>query len=476
MRRRARILSTVAAGSLALAAVGVGTGLATGKTATNRASANAALAARTEVFPAVVLDNCPTLHTGYPQGECVAQLQTDLNTIQGNHLAVDGVFGAVGSQTYQAVVAFQRADGLPPDGMVGPETKKALDAALSVPTPTPPSPASPASSSAPAAPSEYVALGDSFSSGEGNPKYDLGTDVSADRCHRSPVAYPHLLAQGSGGWNLGADDFVACSGSTVQNVVYGQTSGTHSEGPQLSKLNDSTSRVTISVGGNDVNFQSVANDCVYGVNFPEVTGSRDCADKVFTGSSSTDGMTLREYEDQLISNLGQDHRCTAPAGDAPAQCSGPVPSLAHLYELIQRDAPNASIYVLLYPHLFNDEPGSAQCDLYGLSAITSRVGAHIFISQANQQFLNNGVDQVDTEIIGQVAQAEAAGVNVRFIDPRLLFDNGGQGHGVCSAHPWLNGLHLTPNGYRVLGPALESFHPNPTGQAEFAQAIQEGLR
>ncbi len=474
MRRRTRILSAVAAGSLASAAVGVGTGLATGRTATNRASANTALAARTEAFPAVVLDNCPTLHTGYPQGGCVAQLQTDLNTIQGNHLAVDGVFGAVGSQTYQAVVAFQRADGLPQDGIVGPETKKALDAALLVPTPAAPSPSSPATASAPAAPSDYVALGDSFSSGEGNPKYDPGTDVSADRCHRSPVAYPHLLAQGSGGWSLGADDFVACSGSTVQNVVYGQTSSSFSEGSQLSKLNGSTSKVTISVGGNDVDFETVANDCVYGVNASAlgVNGSRDCADKAVPGSGSTNGPTLREYEDQLISNLGQDHPCTTPSGDAPAQCSGPVPSLAHLYELIQKDAPNASIYVLLYPHLFNDEPGPAQCDLYGFSVGISRIGVHAFISQANQQFINNGVDQLDAEIIGQVAQAEAAGVNVRYIDPRLLFDAGGQGHGVCSDHPWFNGVHLETNG----SAAPETFHPNPTGQAAFAQAIQGDMR
>ena len=447
--------------------------MTTGQTATTQTSKQAALAAQTEVFPAVDLDNCPTLHTGYPRGGCVAQLQTDLNAVQGNHLAVDGVFGLVGSQTYQAVTTFQKANGLPQDGVVGPETKRALDAALSVPTLTRPAPSSSASST-PASVSDYVALGDSFSSGEGNPAYDPGTDVSTDRCHRSPEAYPHLLAERSNGWNLGADDFVACSGSTVQNVVYGQTSRKYSEGPQLSKLSNSTSRVTISVGGNDVNFEPVANDCVYGVNLSAfgVNGSRDCADKVITGSSSTNGETLRDYENQLIADLGQDHPCTTPSGDLPAQCSGPVPSLAHLYELIQRDAPNASIDVLLYPHLFNDEPGSAQCDLYGFSVGIGRIGGPAFISQANQQFINSGVDQLDAEIIGQVQQAQAAGVNVKYIDPRLLFDDGGQGHGVCSAHPWLNGVHLETNA----NPAPETFHPNADGQTAFAQAIDDDLR
>ena len=76
------------------------------------------------------LDDCPTLLTGY-QGGCVAQLQADLNIIQGSSLVVDGNFGSVASPTYNAVIAFQKAHGLPQDGMVGPDMKKALAAALS---------------------------------------------------------------------------------------------------------------------------------------------------------------------------------------------------------------------------------------------------------------------------------------------------------------------------------------------------------
>ena len=79
------------------------------------------------------LDACPTLHTGYPTGGCVAELQNELNLIAGSTIVtVDGTFG---SQTYNAVKAFQQSKGLTQDGMVGPDTKKALDAALSVQTP-----------------------------------------------------------------------------------------------------------------------------------------------------------------------------------------------------------------------------------------------------------------------------------------------------------------------------------------------------
>lgn len=132
--RKFRTLSAITAGSLTLAVVAI-----TASSGTSQTAGHTALAAQTESFPPVNLDDCPTLHTGYPTGGCVAQLQTDLNSIQGNRLAVDGTFGLQGSQTYDAVIAFQGVHGLEQDGMVGPATKKALAAALSgssVPTPT----------------------------------------------------------------------------------------------------------------------------------------------------------------------------------------------------------------------------------------------------------------------------------------------------------------------------------------------------
>jgi len=123
-----RILSAITAGSLALAGL---TALAV-TSGSGHAVQPGALAAQTESFPPVNLDDCPTLHVGYPVGGCVAQLQEDLNLIAGNNsLTVDGDFGPVRSQTYEAVIAFQESHGLAPDGLVGPQTKTKLDAALS---------------------------------------------------------------------------------------------------------------------------------------------------------------------------------------------------------------------------------------------------------------------------------------------------------------------------------------------------------
>ena len=132
--RKLRIVSGITAGSLALAVAAITTISGTSQPATH-----AALAVQTESFTPVNLDACPTLHTRYPRDACVAQLQTDLNSILGDHLDVDGIFGSVGSRTYDAVIVFQQAHGLHQDGIVGPATKQALDAALSVPTPAVPS-------------------------------------------------------------------------------------------------------------------------------------------------------------------------------------------------------------------------------------------------------------------------------------------------------------------------------------------------
>ena len=60
------------------------------------------------------------------QGKAVAEVQRMLAAC-GAHLRVDGAFGA---ETLVEVVAFQRANGLRVDGIVGPETRGALTRAI----------------------------------------------------------------------------------------------------------------------------------------------------------------------------------------------------------------------------------------------------------------------------------------------------------------------------------------------------------
>jgi len=81
--------------------------------------------------------NTPTLRKGN-KGELVKQLQARLNELTNAGLAVDGNFGA---RTESAVIHFQGLNGLTADGVVGPKTWAALNAA-SAPGPAPePAPA-----------------------------------------------------------------------------------------------------------------------------------------------------------------------------------------------------------------------------------------------------------------------------------------------------------------------------------------------
>jgi peptidoglycan hydrolase-like protein with peptidoglycan-binding domain len=129
MRKTAGVLSATAAGGLLLAGVVTATSHTAG-----HVFVHANRAAYTTTSAAVSLDNCPTLLVG-AQGDCVSQLETELNELDNAGLSVDGIFG---SATYQAVIKFQQNRGLTQvDGRVGPEVKQALDDALDAAPPSP---------------------------------------------------------------------------------------------------------------------------------------------------------------------------------------------------------------------------------------------------------------------------------------------------------------------------------------------------
>jgi lysophospholipase L1-like esterase len=87
----------------------------------------------------------------------------------------------------------------------------------------------------------YVALGDSYSSG-------LGAGGETGSCLRSPNAYPVLWATAHAPASFVT---VACSGATTTSVV----------NTQVSALGTATTLVSISVGGNDVGFANIMQTC-----------------------------------------------------------------------------------------------------------------------------------------------------------------------------------------------------------------------
>lgn len=91
----------------------------------------------------------------------------------------------------------------------------------------------------------YVALGDSYSSGTGAGSYDPGPGA----CNRSANAYPKKWAAAQ---SPDSFKFVACSEATTATVASGQ----------LGALSSATTFVSITVGGNDAGFGKVMEACV----------------------------------------------------------------------------------------------------------------------------------------------------------------------------------------------------------------------
>jgi lysophospholipase L1-like esterase len=117
----------------------------------------------------------------------------------------------------------------------------------------------------------YVALGDSYSSGEGNRPFDPGTDVfirgrRLNGCHRSESAWPRLLG-------VTAGDHLACSRAVITDLFHGQERRPPDNVGQirrlraieraLSRQNGHVDLVTITIGGNDFGFGPSITRCFF---------------------------------------------------------------------------------------------------------------------------------------------------------------------------------------------------------------------
>jgi hypothetical protein len=98
----------------------------------------------------------------------------------------------------------------------------------------------------------YVAMGDSYTSGPGILPYAEG---APEECGQSSVNYPHLTAAAL---DLSLTD-VSCGGAKTENFTVAQ--GPH-QPPQFEALSPSTEVVTVGMGGNDNNlFGTLVEQC-----------------------------------------------------------------------------------------------------------------------------------------------------------------------------------------------------------------------
>ncbi|MCG7527870.1 SGNH/GDSL hydrolase family protein [Streptomyces sp. OfavH-34-F] len=153
-----------------------------------------------------------------------------------------------------------------------------------------------AGSASAAASVDYVALGDSYSSGVGSGSYIS----SSGDCKRSTRAYPSLWAAAHAPSSFA---FTACSGARTGDVT----------ASQLGPLNSSTDLVSISIGGNDAGFADVMTTCV-------LQSQSTCLSRI---------ATARSYVDNTLPG-----------------------KLDAVYSAIRSKAPNARVVVLGYPRFY----------------------------------------------------------------------------------------------------------------------------
>jgi lysophospholipase L1-like esterase len=309
----------------------------------------------------------------------------------------------------------------------------------------------------------YVALGDSYASGEGLSPYDAGTDVASgpqqNQCHRSAAqAYadlsPAVVLPG-----IADRAFWACAGATVADMEqvppqsgpdeqYGQVD-------QVSSVGPSTEWITVSIGGNDVGFSAITDACV------EAVVNGDSVDRFSTATCSG----------QLAASAGEFGALQA--------------SLESLYGRLLTRAPAARLVVVGYPRVFPDSyagapmvAGQPFCVVGQLTlpsagvTDTIDVGLPTSDAQAVGAFVVSLDDTIEDAVI-ETASAPAFAGRIRYADtydPSTPLDCLG-----TTPDATVAGFELAANGTGV-GPGgivgSGSFHPTAGGQQLMAEVVE----
>ena len=230
----------------------------------------------------------------------------------------------------------------------------------------------------PVANSFYVALGSSFAAGVGLGDRAPGSSLVSQR---SSFGYPQQLAR-----LLKVPSFtdVTSSGSTVVQVLHG---GQTSLGPQIDALGPDTRLVTITAGGNDVQY---IGDLLMIASMNHSGSVGNIAQKVWKQPRPAN---QRNFE-ALRANLKET-----------------------LLEVMRR-SPRARIVVVTYPAVL---PASGTCMALG-------------ITEQQAALMRPVADR-----LAAIMRDAAANAGATTVDMAML----SAGHDACSADPWVNGSRPT---------------------------------
>jgi hypothetical protein len=315
-----------------------------------------------------------------------------------------------------------------------------------------------------------VSLGDSYASGEGasvggGGDYYRETDNNGgnedirNACHRSRNAWSRKavladvpgssIAARADSWDPTLDhQLIACSGARTENLLpirtvragdpvpvndFGRVgAGQYGELSQLDKgfLDETTTLVTLAIGGNDARFSDIIKECIY------AAGLFSCPDAKLSGDSEVLSVAV------------------------PAAIAGPVEnSVVITLREIHKKAPNAKILLMGYPLLL-ENLGSC---VIGINAYEGAWLNLMGIEMANH-------------LEEAAARARAAAIPTWFSDPITDF----LGQGICGNPENIHNIVLDktpgdPPGF-ILPPSNQSFHPKNGGTTLYSTAMNRTLR
>lgn len=309
---------------------------------------------------------------------------------------------------------------------------------------------------------DYLALGDSFSSGEGDLTengngYQAGTNITGtsqrptEKCHISTSSYPHLLS-GRYLYTRLSWGSVACSGAKIfdieganNNTYQGQDSNdtprlkgydvTSLKSKALNELIPGRQKqvefikkyqpkaVTISVGGNDVAFGKILLACASPDMFNGGEWTTTCSYAKDKGTKS----------DLLISIFNLTSKLT------------------NLYtELREAGPPGMKTYVIGYPIFVDPSASDYQCGW----------GAQVRLNKDEREMI-----VASTKLLNNIARFAAEQAGAVYVSTETSLGS----HTLCGAsdNKAVNGI--------IDGGAAESFHPNQLGQKLMADRIEEAI-
>lgn len=323
---------------------------------------------------------------------------------------------------------------------------------------------------------DYLALGDSYSSGEGDTEINLATNakyyryntnnekddskgIPREKCHVSTRSYPYLLARSM---DLALDqpkqwDTVACSGATAWDVKVqgsmdyeGQAAGQpylwSSNPPRLEGYNVDILKnqalnefipgrqkqiefvkkyqpkaITLTMGGNDVDFGGKISKCIMPVNICEL--ATDVGRKKL-------GVEIKEQ----------------------------FKNLTTLYQELHDTSPSTKIYVLGYPQVINGVAGDIDCVGYSIGGLDA----------SERRAMAEGYSYIN-----QVIEAAAKYVGVKYI----YVEDALNSHRICdgvSAEHYVTGFTFG-NPSSTSNERQESFHPNAKGNQAIMDKVKSRL-